>query len=149
MMHQSHNHMATQHWNIERLEHVLVCTWLQDTTLHCIPLHYTTHCYTYWHASAHLLNIVQAIRNPISKQAIAIEAVCVHSQVQVIDQLRGGSQAARGGVMPDQGDLQGAPAGAHTELVALPCCSHGHPVHHLQMKWLLIAGTNNVAHTTR
>lgn len=41
------------------------------------------------HAKSHLLHIVQSVFNPIPEHPIPIQAVGVHSQIQVVDQLCG------------------------------------------------------------
>ena len=81
----------------------------------------------------HLFYIIQVIRCTVAQQAIAIQAVSIHSQIQVIDQLEGGGQG-RGVVCPCKGDLEGTPSGGHTVLVTATSCCHRALVNHLY-KW--------------
>ena len=87
-------------------------------------------------AAPHLLNIIQNIFAPISKLPIPIQAVGVHSEIQIIDQLCGSRQGGRG-VMPDQSHFHGTPIGGDTPLVALTAASNRRewrPVHYLHMQ---------------
>lgn len=51
------------------------------------------------HVAPHLLYIVQSVFDPIPKHPVAVQAVGVHSEIQVIDQLRSCGQRSRG-IMP-------------------------------------------------
>ena len=66
----------------------------------------------------------------VAHTRVAVQAVGINNQVQVIHQLRGGTEII-GLVIPHQGHFEGSPTGRHTKLEAGSPSRHGYPVQHL------------------
>lgn len=98
------------------------------------------HRASFW--AAYLLNIVDMVRDAIAQQAIAIQAVSVDSQVQIVHQLDRGTWV-RGSVSPDKCNLEGTPNGCDTVLVTDACRCHGTLVYNLCTATLSLPVTAN------